>query len=183
MTVRKIRDKFIPLYSRWIRLTGEVPVGNPSALRLADRKPDEGMIPLKNIRVLVAEDDPFNQTLMKSLLRVWKVHADVASNGAEAISLLLRRSYDMVLMDMEMPVLNGFDATSLIRNELNLNVPVVAITANVHPADRQRAFDSGVSDFLAKPFGHADLRKKILSNLGPVRRHANLGQELLRGTS
>lgn len=158
-----------------------MPVGNPTALRLADRKPDEGMAPLNNIRVLVAEDDPFNQTLMKSLLRLWMVHADIAANGAEAISLLAKKTYDMVLMDMEMPVLNGFDATCLIRNELKLTIPVVAVTANVHPSDRQRAFESGVSDFLAKPFGHADLRKKILANLRPVQRPANHAAELLRG--
>jgi len=167
MVVHKKQSELTPNNNRWISLADQVPPEKPTAPSLENRQTEDNMIPLQNIRVLVAEDDPFNQALMQSLLRIWKVHVDIAANGAEAISRLKLQRYDLVMMDLEMPVLNGFEATRLIRSELMLRLPVIAVTANSHPADRQKAFDSGVDDFLAKPFGHAELKRKILQNLNP----------------
>ena len=167
MVVHKEQSELTPDNTRWIRLADQVPPEKPTASSLEIRQNDDNMIPLQNIRVLVAEDDPFNQALIQSLLRIWKVQVDLAANGAEAISRLKRQAYDLVMMDLEMPVLNGFEATRIIRGELMLRLPVIAVTANSHPTDRQKAFDAGVDDFLAKPFGHAELKRKILQNLNP----------------
>lgn len=167
MVVHKEQSELTPYTKRWIRSADQVPPEEPPAPFFKYLQNEDDMIPLQNIRVLVAEDDPFNQALIQSLLRIWKVQVDIAANGAEAISRLKHQAYDLVMMDLEMPVLNGFDATRIIRGELMLRLPVIAVTANSHPADRQRAFAAGVDDFLAKPFGQAELKEKILQNLNP----------------
>jgi two-component system sensor histidine kinase/response regulator len=116
-----------------------------SALRALPRFP--------SARLLVVEDNPVNQRVAVALLQRLGCHVDVAGNGLEALDALGRVSYDMVLMDVQMPEMNGVEATRAIRSRESSGrrLPIVAMTANVHDADRARYLDAGMDDHVAKP--------------------------------
>lgn len=104
-------------------------------------------------RVLIVEDNPINQTLAFHQLERLGLEADLAANGLEALEVLARRSYDLVLMDVQMPRLDGYRTTAELRRREGdgRHTPVVAMTAHALPADRQRCLDAGMDDYLAKP--------------------------------
>ncbi len=120
---------------------------------------------LQNKKILLVEDDHFNQKWMQLLFCLWKIDADVSGNGKEAIASLRRRSYDLVLMDIEMPEMNGFETVRYMREVMKLDVPVIAVTANTAHEDRQAAMDCGMQDFITKPFEPGILYSKILSQI------------------
>ena len=90
---------------------------------------------LKNIKVLVVEDIALNQLLMKTLLDDFGFEHDIAGNGKIAIEKLQIKTYDIILMDLQMPEMNGFEATEYIRNKLNSKIPIIALTADVTTVD------------------------------------------------
>ncbi len=115
------------------------------------------------LRVLVAEDNPVNQQVLKSMVVKLGHHADVASDGAEAFRAVCALPYDLVLMDLQMPELDGYETTRAIR-ELpppRSRVPIVAVTANAFSADRDRCLAEGMDDHIAKPVHLAVLRAAI----------------------
>ena len=146
--------------------TSTLPINNRAGRSLEDRRDGEGEKDLENIKVLAVDDDPFNQSLIRLLLKSWKISADIADNGREAISQLLRHKYDLVLMDIEMPGLNGYETTRVIRNEMLLNLPIIAVTSNNTERDRQLARESGMNDFVPKPILHSELLSSISEALG-----------------
>ena len=115
--------------------------------RLAERRRRRG------VQVLVVEDNDINQLVCVSLLAQLGVCADVASDGQQAVQAMRNASYDLVLMDCEMPVMGGLEATALIRQQESDDerVPIVALTANAMPGDRQRCLSAGMDDYAAKP--------------------------------
>ena len=121
--------------------------------------------PIKNIKVLVVEDMPLNQLLMKTILDDFAFDRDVAENGKVAIEMLQVKSYDIVLMDLQMPVMNGFDATMYIRDTLKLTVPIIALTADVTTVDVVKCRAVGMNDYIAKPIDEKLLYSKMLSLL------------------
>ncbi len=118
---------------------------------------------IKNIKVLVAEDIPLNQLLMKTLLDDFKFECDIASNGKIAIEKLKNNKYDIVLMDLQMPEMNGFEATSYIRNILNSDIPIIALTANVTTVDLEKCTAIGMNDYISKPVEEKLLYHKIVN--------------------
>jgi PAS domain S-box-containing protein len=114
-------------------------------------------------RVLVAEDNPVNQLMAAEMLKRIGCTVDVAGNGREAVEALRARPYDVVLMDCEMPVLNGYDATRQLRAEeaAGERVPVIAMTASALKGDRERCLEAGMDDFLPKPVRLQDLRQAV----------------------
>jgi len=120
----------------------------------------DGSKPLRSItsthpaRVLVAEDSPVNQELIKRLLAKWGHSAVIACNGKQALSFLEAENFDVVLMDVQMPEMNGFEATALIR-ERDLatggHTPIIALTAHALKGDRERCTAAGMDDYLSKP--------------------------------
>ncbi len=120
-----------------------------------------GLVPLGEVRplkILVAEDNPVNQRVAVLLLDRLGYRADVASDGDEAMSMVRQYGYDVVFMDMQMPVLDGLDATRALRAELGPAMPhVIALTASAAEEDREACFGAGMSDFLSKPIRIAEL--------------------------
>jgi signal transduction histidine kinase/FixJ family two-component response regulator len=114
-------------------------------------------------RVLVVEDNPPNQLLTATLLRRMGYHVDVADDGEKATAAHRARPYDLILMDCEMPVMDGFEATRTIRaaETPGQHVPIIATTALALKSDKERCFESGMDDFLAKPMDFQDLRQKV----------------------
>jgi len=122
-----------------------------------------------NERILLVEDNPVNQKLALRLLEKAGFKADVASNGDEAIHCLKTRFYDLVLMDIQMPEMDGFDATRIIRNPesqvLNHNVPIIAMTAYAMKEDQEKCFEYGMDDYISKPIKPRELIDKLTKYL------------------
>ena len=118
-------------------------------------------------RILVAEDEPVNQEVTRFLLEECGLSVDVANDGAEAVALFEQGDYALILMDMQMPRLNGLEATQQIRQLPKGNaLPIIAMTANAFTEDRARCFDVGMDDFLAKPVEPDLLFATLLKWLG-----------------
>ncbi len=122
----------------------------------------EPEIGVKNIRVLVVEDMALNQLLMKTLLDDFGFERDIAGNGKIAIEKLKTQSYDIILMDLQMPEMNGFEATEYIRNTLQLTIPIIALTADVTTVDLAKCKAVGMNDYIAKPVDERLLYSKIM---------------------
>jgi CheY-like chemotaxis protein len=105
--------------------------------------------------VLVVDDMKTNQVVVKSLLSKFKVSVDVVENGQQALELLRERSFDIVFMDCQMPVMDGFEATTMIRKPeskvVDPNVTIIAMTANAMQGDRERCLEVGMDDYVTKP--------------------------------
>ncbi|HNX89747.1 MAG TPA: ATP-binding protein [Paludibacteraceae bacterium] len=117
----------------------------------------------RNINVLVAEDVPLNQLLMKTILDEFGFKCDIAENGKIAVEKLKVNDYDVVLMDLQMPEMNGFEATGYIRNRLKMQIPVIALTADVTTVDLAKCKAVGMNDYIAKPVDERLLYSKIVS--------------------
>lgn len=117
---------------------------------------------IKNIRILVVEDIAINQLLMKTLLDDFGFEMDVANNGKIAIEKLKDKTYDIVLMDLQMPEMNGFEATEYIRKQLKLTMPIIALTADVTTVDVEKCKLFGMDDYIAKPVDEKILYNKLI---------------------
>jgi len=117
---------------------------------------------IKNIKVLVVEDIALNQLLMKTLLDDFGFERDIAANGKIAIEKMQNNSYDIILMDLLMPEMNGFEATKYIRNTLNSEIPIIALTADVTTVDLAKCKAVGMNDYIAKPIDERLLYRKII---------------------
>jgi len=119
---------------------------------------------VKGANVLIAEDNELNVLLAKTILKKWGITCDIAYNGQEAIALFNNNMYDLVLTDIQMPVMGGLELLALIRespNELKAEIPVIALTANVLKDARDAYFKAGVDDIVLKPFNERNLIEKI----------------------
>jgi len=117
---------------------------------------------IKNIKVLVVEDVALNQLLMKTILNDFGFELDIADNGKIAIEKLQAKDFDIILMDLQMPVMNGFEATDYIRNNINTNIPIIALTADVTTVDLEKCRVVGMNDYIAKPLDEKLLYEKII---------------------
>jgi signal transduction histidine kinase/DNA-binding response OmpR family regulator len=133
------------------------PEGGVASVPIAAR----GEMPTNpHARILVAEDNPVNQQLARAMLKRFGYQADVAGNGQEAVDGVMTVSYDLVLMDCQMPVMDGFEATRIIRERegTKRHTCIIAVTANAMEGDRERCLAAGMDDYLPKPFRANDLR-------------------------
>ncbi len=119
--------------------------------------------PTKNIKVLIVEDVELNQLLMKTILDDFGFEYDIAENGKIAIENLKEYHYDIVLMDLQMPVMNGFDTTNYIRNTLKSSIPIIALSADVTSTNVEKCLAAGMNDYIAKPIDDNVLYRKILT--------------------
>jgi PAS domain S-box-containing protein len=119
----------------------------------------------KDVKILVVEDIALNQLLMKTLLEEFGFEMEVAGNGKIAVEMLRHNRYDIVLMDLQMPEMNGFEATEYIRNQMNLTVPIIALTADVTTVDVEKCKAVGMNDYISKPIDDKVLYSKIIKYL------------------
>jgi signal transduction histidine kinase/CheY-like chemotaxis protein len=115
---------------------------------------------LNEVKVLIAEDNPMNQQLIKHLMKNWAINHTVVSNGVEAIEALKKEPFTVVLMDIQMPEMDGYTATSVIRNELQLQIPIIAMTAHAMMGEKEKCLQLGMNDYISKP-----LKETILYNI------------------
>ena len=119
---------------------------------------------LKRIRVLYVEDVVSNQLLMKGFFAMWKINLDIASSGSKAIEMIKEQSYDLILSDLQLPDISGFDIVERVRNMDNnyfKNLPFIAVTGTVKSKIQGKAKNAGFSDFITKPINPDKLFKKI----------------------
>jgi len=137
------------------------PATRPAEEQLRTRHP--------RARLLVAEDEPINRELLRELLADVGLTVDVAADGAQALAMATRTDYDLILMDMQMPVLDGLDAARRIRQLPNgARVPIIAATANAFTEDRARCLAAGMTDFIPKPVDPDALYALVLAYLPPA---------------
>ena len=123
---------------------------------------------LDGLRVLLAEDNLVNQKVMLRFLERWKVEMKVVDNGKEAVDAIKENHYDVVLMDLQMPAMDGYEASEHIRkldDPYKRNIPIIALTAAALQEVREKVYASGMNDFVTKPFNPADLEQKLVSYL------------------
>ncbi len=156
-----------------IKVTSEIDKGSTFSFILPFEKTKADAIPIseiieldtdiKNIKVLVVEDIALNQLLMKTLLDDYGFDRDIAGNGRIAVEKMQANSYDIVLMDLQMPEMNGFEATDYIRNQMHSKIPIIALTADVTTVDLAKCKAVGMNDYIAKPVDEKLLYSKIVS--------------------
>ncbi len=117
------------------------------------------------IPILIVEDNPVNQRVAQVMLRKMGLDSDIVANGLEAVNALQTIPYDLVLMDCQMPVMDGFKATRVIRQQgskaKNPLIPIIAMTASAMQGDRDKCIEAGMNDFIAKPVLKRELAKVI----------------------
>ncbi|THF52661.1 PAS domain S-box protein [Flavobacterium supellecticarium] len=127
--------------------------GNPEKIQTAGRKMEPGS--LKDVSVLLVEDNILNRMVAQNSLKYYNCQVEEAENGLKALEILKQRKFDIILMDIQMPEMNGIEATLAIRNELKLNTPIIALTANAFKTEIDRCYAAGMNDYVTKPFDEA----------------------------
>jgi two-component system sensor histidine kinase/response regulator len=118
---------------------------------------------IRGASILIAEDNEMNQEVVMGLIEDFGFHINIANNGEEAVNLVKKNVYDIILMDMQMPVMDGISATIEIRKNLKNNyLPILAMTANAMQQDREKCANAGMNDHIAKPIDPDELFNKLL---------------------
>jgi len=169
-----------------IEVDSELDVGSLFSFQLVFRKTKEQETnrhlskeqeeEIVGIKVLVVEDMELNQLLMKTLMDDFKFECDIVSNGKLAVQCLSEKSYDIILMDLQMPEMNGFEATKHIRNILKRTVPIMALTADITTVDLEKCKAVGMNDYIAKPIDEKLLYAKIIDLV----KRTELSDEILK---
>lgn len=117
---------------------------------------------LQNKKILLVEDDSFSQLYGKNILTKWNTIVDIADNGQIALEILKESQFDIILMDLEMPVLDGFSTIKAIKDDLLIQTPIIAFSSNISEETRTQALKSGSCDYIIKPSNPAELFTKIV---------------------
>lgn len=160
--------------------TVEIPLyKNPHAAALPkqEQPPYQPANAARTLSILAVEDNEINQSLLDHLCRKWQFAIQFASNGQAALTALRSHSFDLLLMDIQMPEMDGYTATREIRNHLRLQVPIIAMTAYAMPGEREKCISSGMNEYIAKPIKEAELYRLILQCTGQaIQPSASLAQ-------
>ena len=132
----------------------------------------ESSRPFAGLCVLLVEDNPVNQRVAQLMLQGLGVEVTTASNGIEALAQIDARDFDIILMDCQMPELDGFEATARIRarKDTRATTPIIALTANAMEGDRERCLRAGMDEYLSKPFRKQTLGEALSRCLAQSRR-------------
>ena len=140
-------------------------IGKKGAITHSSPKNEQALkaVNASQLVVLLVEDNDINRLYAKSILKNWQCYTDTAENGLVAIEKIKNQAYDVVLMDIQMPVMDGYETTKAIRlmNSPMRDVPVIALTANATKVDVEKCMAAGMNDYLPKPFTPDDLYRKL----------------------
>jgi signal transduction histidine kinase/DNA-binding response OmpR family regulator len=128
-------------------------------------------VTLQRIKALIAEDNLMNQQLIAHLLKSWSIDYTIVNNGAEAIEELQVNNYSIVLMDIQMPEMDGYTATETIRKDLQIDIPIIAMTAHAMAGEKEKCLALGMNDYVSKP-----IKETVLYNI--IARHAQHHSDL-----
>jgi len=178
-----IVKQLITLQNGTIHLTSEPGKGSEFVVELSYLVPDinqlyeaalsaqEEAVPLQKISVLIAEDNIMNQQLISHLMKSWGIDHIIVNNGREVVDELKNNYYSIILMDIQMPEMDGYTTTSIIRNEMKLTIPIIAMTAHAMTGEREKCLQLGMNDYVSKP-----IKETVLYNM--IGRHAqNIPEE------
>jgi CheY-like chemotaxis protein len=119
--------------------------------------------------VLIVEDNMMNQFVVKQIMGKWNANMVIANNGSEAIELLKEHNFDIVLMDLQMPEMSGYQAAEYIRSKnssvKNPSIPIIALSADAFAETKRKVFEAGMNDFITKPFSQEELYSKMTKHL------------------
>jgi CheY-like chemotaxis protein len=123
---------------------------------------------LEGLRILLAEDNMMNQFVAKQIINKWNGEITIVNNGQESIDMLTEKDFDIVLMDLQMPEMSGYQATEFIRSKAttvkNPAIPIIALTADAFAETKLKVFEAGMNDFVTKPFNQDELYSKIIKH-------------------
>ncbi len=143
-----------------------IPFKKPNAdqslhLQLPESKID--IKQLSNLKILLAEDNPINIHFFTSLFSEYNLQVETATNGNQVIEMLRNKNYDVLLLDVQMPEMDGYETTAVIRYELKNNIPIIAMTAHAMVGEREKCLKIGMNDYVSKPVNVNSLFEKISS--------------------
>ena len=176
-----IAKQLVELQGGAISVKSTVDVGSVFSFTIPFKEYTEQIVPKKNkekkykidelrkLKILLVEDNPLNIKLVLSLFAEYELKTEIAENGQVAVEMIkstngstpLTTSFDIVLMDMEMPIMNGYEATKFIRNELKNNIPIIAMTAHAMAGEREKCLSLGMNDYISKPINLELLFEKL----------------------
>lgn len=148
-----------------ISFTIRFPIGTSDDLPEKQFNTIDAMV-LKGKRLLLVEDNDMNRLLATTILKQYGAEIDEADNGSVAIDMIKRNLYDLVLMDVQMPVKDGIEATRYIRSNIDSGIPIIALTANAYRKEEERCLNAGMNDFISKPFEENKIVQVVAQWLG-----------------
>jgi len=175
-----ITKQLIELHKGTIKVVSSPGAGSVFSVCLRYLKPESDMdklrqaelnvnkqTSLQNVKVLIVDDNPINKMVASKLLMSWQAEVETAENGLVAVEKIRHSDYDLVLMDLYMPVMDGFTAVSEIRN-INQHIPIIGLTGSANEEEKNKLLAIGCNDYLIKPFDPNDLYEKLIQHLQPV---------------
>jgi CheY-like chemotaxis protein len=145
--------------------TVALPTGKNKNIEMNSETSKTAQASLQGIKILVVEDNKFNQLIARSLLEKWLATVLIAENGQKAVEILENDTFDLILMDLQMPVMDGLTAAGIIRTQMNINTPILALTANVLKGVIEKCLEAGMNGYISKPFIPDAILAKILEVL------------------
>ena len=143
----------------------QLPKGSPPKEDLSSEDSGIHRYILRSANILVAEDNIWNKKVLELLLDKMKANYVIVNNGEEVLESLRNENFDLILMDIQMPIMDGYEATRLIRNTYKSAIPIIALTANAQRGEREKCISLGMDDYLSKPFTEQDLIHTISKNI------------------
>lgn len=171
-----IAKSLVELQGGEMHLKSEVDKGSEFSFELSYKKVDsmaieplqEGFVPqkmLSDLKILLCEDNTLNQKLAKRVINKFGFQVEIAGNGKIGIEKLQKERFDLVLMDLQMPEMDGYQAVMAIRKDLNMQIPIIAMTAHSLVGEKEKCLEIGMNDYIGKPFTQEELYRKICANL------------------
>ncbi len=184
-----IAKRIVELQEGTIQVESKLNEGTVFSFEMPFEKPAQGELETEETKVaerysdfkgtvnlLVVEDNDINRLIINKHIKDWGFDHGEACNGLEAVEMITQNDYDVVLMDIEMPEMNGYAATEKIRNTLaegKNNIPILAMTAHASPLEKDKCLAAGMNDYVSKPFDPTEVKNKII-DLAGKRTHANV---------
>lgn len=159
--------------------TISLPVAENNTTQSTVTEQNSGDISLAGYSILLVEDNKLNQMLATTILEKWGARVAVAGNGQQALDLLAKDTFDIILMDIQMPVMDGMTASRMIREKLKINTPILALSANVIKGIVEKCRDAGMQGYISKPFDSDDLYQKIVQHAPRIDKPVEKPEEMI----